>query len=182
MTKWARCVECGRRYERAPSAVGHQCVCGPECRKARRRRQAKLRRAADVQYFREEERRRQRESRARRQAVSLEGEARAGPELQGQGVTECHAPASRRNSWELLRKARQLWGRQVRVSRASLDRELKRIGQKFEQFVSDELGQMGHHSVVSRASLQNEVAGFMLNRDDPVGQCHAPVSTGQQPR
>jgi len=177
MTNRARCVECRGWYQRAPSAVGHQCVCGPECRKARRRRQAKLRRAADVQYFREEERRRQRESRARRQAVSLEGEARAGPKSEGKDVTGCHAPASGRNSWELLRKARLLWDQQVRVSRASLDRELGRIGQKFEQFVSDELGQVGHDSAVSRASLQNEAAGFMLNRDDPVGQCHAPVST-----
>ena len=143
MTKLARCVECRRRYDPAPSAVDHQCVCGPECRKARRRKQAKLRRAADLQHCRQEERRRQRESRARRRDASCEPRARAGPEPRGQDVTGCHAPASSRNSLELLMKARRLWDKQVRLSRASLDRELGRMGLKIEEIVSEALGAGG---------------------------------------
>ena len=54
-------------------------------------------------------------------------------------MTGCHAPASNRNSSELLTKARRLWDKQVRLSRASLDRELGRIGLKFEEIVSEAL-------------------------------------------
>jgi hypothetical protein len=118
-------------------------VCGPECRKARRRKQAKLRRAADLQHCRQEERRRQRESRARRREASCEPRARAGPEPRGRDVTGCHAPASGRNSSALLKKARRLWDKQVRLSRASLDRELGRMGLKIEEIVSEALGAGG---------------------------------------
>lgn len=114
-------------------------MCGPDCRKARRRRQAKLRRAEGLLQFRQEERRRQRESRARRREAPFEARTRAGPEPEGQDVTRCHAPASSRNSLELLMKARQLWDKQVRLSRASLDRELGRMGLKFEEIVSEAL-------------------------------------------
>lgn len=143
MTKRARCVECRRWYHPAASAEGHQCVCGPECRKARRRKQAKLRRAADLQHCRQEERRRQRESRARRHEASCEPRARVGPEPRGRDVTGCHAPASGRNDSELLKKARRLWDKQVRLSRASLDRELGRMGLKIEEIVGEALGAGG---------------------------------------
>ena len=114
-------------------------MCGPECRKARRRKQAKLRRAADLQHFRQDEQRRQRESRARQREASREARTRAGPEPRGQDVTGCHAPASGRNGAELLMKARQLWDKQAKLSRASLDRELGRMGLKFEEIVSEAL-------------------------------------------
>lgn len=68
--------------------------------------------------------------------------ARAGPE-QAQDVTACHAPALVCNSPETLRKVRYLWDRHVRLSRASLDRELERMGQKFGAMVSVALGAAG---------------------------------------
>ena len=143
MTNRTRCVECRRWYHPARSAVGHQCVCGPECRKARRRKQAKVRRAADLGHFRQEERRRQRESRARRREAPPEARSRAGPEPEDRDVTGCHAPASSRNSSELVMKARRLWDKQVRLSRASLDRELRRMGLEFEEIVSEALAAGG---------------------------------------
>ena len=146
MTNRRRCVECRRWYHPASSAVGHQCVCGPKCRRARRRKQAKLRRVADLEHFRREERRRQQESRARRHAQLSALRARAGPEPEGpegQPVTGCHAPASSRNQLELLMKVQHLWDKQVRLSRASLERELGRMGRKFRDIVSEALAGAG---------------------------------------
>ena len=136
-------MECRRWYYPTASAVGHQCVCGPECRKARRRKQAKLRRAEDLEYFRGEERRRQQECRARRRGEPSTLEARAGPEPERQAVTPRHAPASSRNHWELRDKVRHLWDEHVRLSRASLDRELGRMGRKLGEIVSEALAEVG---------------------------------------
>ena len=118
-------------------------MCGPECRKARRRKQAKQRRAEDLEHFRDEERLRQQESRARRRGGSSTLEARAGPELGGQDVTACHAPASSRNSAKLRMKVQHLWDKQVRLSRASLERELGRMGRKFGEIVGEALAGAG---------------------------------------
>lgn len=118
-------------------------MCGPECRKARRRKQAKLRRAEDLEHFRDQERRRQQESRARRRGELATLAVRAGPEPEGQDVTGCHAPASSRNRSELLNKVRHLWDKQVQLSRASLDRQLGRMGRKFEEIVSEALAGAG---------------------------------------
>lgn len=143
MTNRRRCVECGRRYRPAASAVDHQCVCGPECRRARRRKQAKQRRAKDLQHFHDEERRRQQESRQRRRGETPAQAPRAGPEPTGRDVTACHAPASSRKDSELHAKLAHLWDRQVELSRASLDRELGQMGRKFRRFVSEALGEAG---------------------------------------
>jgi hypothetical protein len=96
-----------------------------------------------VEQFRQDERRRQRDSRARRRGQSALRGARAGPEPTGQDVTACHAPASACNPPEMLKKVQHLWDRQVRLSRASLDRELERMGQKFGAMVSVALGGAG---------------------------------------
>jgi hypothetical protein len=143
MTNRRRCVECRRWYHPASSAVGHQCVCSPECRRARRRKQAKRRRAEDLEHFRGEERRRQQECRARRGGEASTPRARAGPEPEGQDVTACHAPASIHNRSGLLTKVQHLWDKQVRLSRASLERELGRMGRKFREMVSEALAGAG---------------------------------------
>jgi len=120
-------------------------VCGPECRRERRRQQAKRRRAADLEQFRGDERRRQRASRTRRRAAEAASTVRAGPEpgAEGQDVTECHAPALVGKSLDLLQKVQLLWDKQVRLSRASLERELGRVGRKFREIVTEALSGAG---------------------------------------
>ena len=44
---------------------------------------------------------------------------------------------------EMLKKVQCLWDRQVRLSRASLDRELGQMGLKIEEIVSEALGAGG---------------------------------------
>lgn len=58
-------------------------------------------------------------------------------------MTACHAPASVCNSSEMLKKVQCLWDRQVRLSRASLDRELVRMAQEFGAMVGAALGGAG---------------------------------------
>ena len=58
-------------------------------------------------------------------------------------MTPCHAPALVCNSSEALKKVQCLWDRHVRLSRASLDRKLVRMGQKFGAMVSTVLGGAG---------------------------------------
>lgn len=55
----------------------------------------------------------------------------------------CHAPASAGKALYLLEKVQILWDKQVRLSRASLDRELGRVGRRFKAIVSEALSGAG---------------------------------------
>ena len=165
MTNRRRCVVCRLWYRPASSAVKDQCVCSAACRRERRLKLAKLRRGADLKRFRSEEKRRQQKSRARRRqessALKAPAEPKAEPkgedvtaghaadsswnsaaaepkaEPKGEDVTAGHAPASTHNLLKSLAKIQKLWDKQMRLSRASLDRELERMGRKFRQMVSE---------------------------------------------
>jgi hypothetical protein len=86
-----RCSECRRRFHPERSALDHQHVCGPECRRRRRRRLARRRRERALQVWREDERERQRRSRERRGAVRADsGHA---PAVSPGHAPPGHAPA-----------------------------------------------------------------------------------------
>ncbi len=107
-----RCTECREWFAAAVTAIEHQCVCGPDCRRRRRNKLARRRRRADLDERRADERVRQQKH---RDAV-----ARAG----------CHEPASDRNYAELLGKLQQIVDKASRLSRASFGRDARRILRK----------------------------------------------------
>ena len=113
MARRRRCTECRQWFMPTVTTGERQKSCGPECRRARRRKQARARRAADLEGFRAEERARQQTYReARRRERSEEG---------------CHAPASVRIDAEVLAKVRQIVDEAVRLSRAGFERAARRI-------------------------------------------------------
>lgn len=139
MTNRQRCTECRRWYHPAPSAKGSQLVCGESCRRVRRNRLARRRRAERLDESRLDERLRQRECRVRKRGSGAISEPRAGPGEQAHEVTQCHAPASSRNSSELQKELMLFWDTQARRSRATLDRELERMARETRDFVGRSL-------------------------------------------
>jgi hypothetical protein len=114
-----RCVSCRDWYEAAPSARGHQKVCGKEeCRRKRRRRLAKKRREQDLHEHRVEERERQRRCRERRR--QRDGQARDDPQEMSRASLSAQALV-------LVEDFLESWDKVTRRSRATLDRRLRQI-------------------------------------------------------
>jgi hypothetical protein len=104
-----RCTECRKWFTPAVTAKQHQRVCGKECRGRRRAKLARSRRAATREDCRADERERQRKHR----------------EAAASGA--CHEPALSGKSSEWLGKMQQVVDKVVRLSRASFEREIRRI-------------------------------------------------------
>jgi hypothetical protein len=113
-----RCTECRRWFHPAASAQQTQVVCCEECRKGRDKALARARRAKDLERYRKDEGERQNKCRQARR----EREGRKPPR-----VTVCHAPASAAKPPDLQRKVLQAWDKQMRLSRATLERQLAAI-------------------------------------------------------
>jgi len=120
-----RCTECRKTFAPAATARLHQRVCGEECRHRRRARLARRRRAADLEACREDECERQRKHRD----ASVRG--------------SCHEPASGRKSAELQGKLQQIVDRVVRLSRATFQREVRRIVRQSAKVLEAEVGGAG---------------------------------------
>ena len=132
-----RCSECRLRFEPAATARTKQRVCGSACRNRRRARLARQRRRADLDGCRADERERQRQHRARVRATS----ARAGPPSraspsgpdEGSRAPICHEPASASKGSELQDELEEMVARMMRVSRATLEREMARFSRRIVQ-------------------------------------------------
>ena len=109
MSQRRRCTECRKWFVPKPTAVGHQRVCGPQCRSLRRRKLARGRRREDLDEQRTDERLRQRKH---RDASKCAGR---------------HAPASDGKYAELLAQLRQIVDDAARLSRAAFERDARRI-------------------------------------------------------
>ena len=108
------------------TAVKSQLVCGESCRLKRRRKLARRRREAELDRYRVEERQRQREC---REALREAG---------------CHAPPSSRNRRESRAKSVQLWNELIEVSRATFERQLRRIVRIYGPLLGQEEGGEAH--------------------------------------
>lgn len=105
-----RCTACRRYYEPAASAASTQRVCGPACRKARRRKLARARRSKALDDFRADERDRQQKCRDKRKEAGGH-----------------HALASTPKYADIKSKVLDSWDRATAASRASLERRLPSI-------------------------------------------------------
>jgi hypothetical protein len=106
--------------------VTTQCICSRACRVARDRKLARIRRAKDIEGYRADEQRRQRESRKARAQAKLLSVAGAEP-APAPARTGCHAPPSASKSPNLQMEIAQIVDRVLALSRATLERELRRI-------------------------------------------------------
>lgn len=134
-----------------------QCVCSRACRAARDRKLARIRRARDIEGYRADEQRRQRESRKARARAQLpaEADAEAAPAPARPG---CHAPPSASKSLDLQKEIAQVVDRVLALSRATLERELRRIWPQASEIVA-------RPGAVSRASF----LGQALDLDEKSG-------------
>jgi hypothetical protein len=128
-----RCTECRKWFTPAVTATLHQRVCGQECRRRRRAKLARARRGAGLEECRDDERERQRKHR----------EAAA--------PGRRHEPASDGKSPELLGKMQRIVDKVVGLSRASFEREIRRIVRESARVLGSEV--------------------------DGAGACHEPAST-----
>jgi hypothetical protein len=127
--------------------VTTQCVCSRACRAARDRKLARIRRAKDIEGYRADEQRRQRESRkARAKRLAVAG-AEPAPAPAGIG---CHAPPSASKSPDFQKEIAQIVDRVLAQSRATLERELRRIWPHASEIVA-------RPGAVSRASFRSQV-------------------------
>ena len=104
-----RCTECRKRFTPAVTASRHQRVCGKDCRGRRRCKLARGRRLGALEEQREDERGRQQKHREARR------------------LGACHEPPSGGKSWELLLKLQQIVDKAARLSRATFQRDARRI-------------------------------------------------------
>jgi hypothetical protein len=163
-----RCTECRRTFAPSPRAVTTQRVCGRACRAARDRKLARARRARDIEGYRADERRRQEESRgsrARAKRPPVEA-AETVETAQAPAPAARHAPPSVSKPPDLQKKIAQSVARAIALSRASLERDLRRIWPREREIVA-------RPGAVSRASFGGQSC-------DPKGEsgaipadCHA---------
>lgn len=118
-----RCAECRRWFWPRARQAKQQRVCGEPCRLARRRRQARVRRAKDPVGHREEERERKRQWRA-----AAKHSAGTRP---GTGEAPCHAPGQASKYRQSQGEFGQIWDEVMDMSRAELERQLRRIVRQF---------------------------------------------------
>jgi len=134
-----RCTECRKRFTPAVTATLHQRVCGQECRRRRRAKLARARRAAALEECREDERVRQQKHR----------------EAAASGAR--HEPGSGGKSSELLEKMQQVVDRVVRLSRASFEREIRRVVRESARVLGSDLDGAGacHEPASALAVAEN---------------------------
>jgi hypothetical protein len=134
-----RCTECRKTFTPAARARQHQRVCGEDCRKRRRAKLSRRRRGFDLEGCREDERERQRKHR------------------EASGLGGCHEPASGGKSLELLGKMQQIVDKVVRVSRASFEREIRRILRESEKILVPDVAGAGacHEPASALAAAEN---------------------------
>src|SRR3954468_11484188 len=104
-----RCTECRGWFRPVASAGTRQCVCGAQCREARRRKLARRRRRRAPGRFRSEERVRQQERRARHSEGG------------------CHAPPSGAKPPDPFKEIHEIVDSALELSRATLQRRLPAI-------------------------------------------------------
>jgi hypothetical protein len=140
MSARRRCTECRKTFDPAITARDTQRVCGAACRASRDRRLARARRRRELDDYRADERERQCTRRERREADG------------------CHAPPSAPKCAELPREVVEIVDRLVRVSRATLLRQIRGF---FQRGVAPGVAKAG---AMSRATL---AAGQAENALDP---------------
>lgn len=129
-----RCAECRRWFTPPARLAKQQRVCSAACRLKRRAKQARARRACEPARYRDEERERQRRCRQEQRLARL-GAAKAqkpdaGSEPAGAGGAACHAPGDAQKSRKSQREFEDLWDRLIGVSRAGLEREVRKIARQ----------------------------------------------------
>jgi hypothetical protein len=134
-----RCTECRKWFTPAVTATLHQRVCGPECRRRRRAKLARARRGSAVEEYREDERERQRKRR------------------EGAPPGTCHEPASGGKAAELLGKMQRIVDGVVRLSRATFEREIRRIVRESARVLGSEVDGAGacHEPASALAAAEN---------------------------
>jgi hypothetical protein len=135
-----RCTECRKTFDPAITARDTQRVCGEVCRESRDRKLARARRRRELGDYRADERERQR---TRREGLAADG---------------CHTPPSVPKYAELPREVVEIVDRLLRVSRATLLRQIRGV---FQRGIAPGVAKAG---VMSRATLD---AGQPGNTPDP---------------
>lgn len=127
-----RCAECREWFRPPARLVEQQRVCGSACRLKRRAKQARVRRAGEPARHREEERERKRRSReGQRQSGQRGGrpDAGGGAPVGAEGAG-CHGPGGARKARKSRREFDDLWDRLLDLSRAGLEREVRKIARE----------------------------------------------------
>lgn len=124
-----RCTECRRCFTPAATATGRQKTCSARCRQDRRNRLARRRREEDLEVARDDERDRQRRRRARPStlicpSVQVDTCTGLGTEPAGEAVSRA---GLRTEAGEIMKETLKNLDDLMRVSRASLERQLRRI-------------------------------------------------------
>jgi hypothetical protein len=135
-----RCTECRKTFDPAITARERQRVCGEACRASRDRKLARARRRRELDDCRADERE---WKRPRREGLAADG---------------CYAPPSTPKCAELPREVVEIVDRLLRVSRATLLRQMRGV---FQRGIAPGVAKAG---ALSRASLD---AGQAENTPDP---------------
>lgn len=139
MVTRCRCTECRKRFVAARTAGARQRVCSEACRAKRRRKLVRRRRRAHAESWRVDERVRQGDLRAKRREERGAGEGAPGSE----DGRKCHVPASERKCPEVMGQIRQKMVEAFRLSRATFDRELRRIEREIRPLMDGQVAANG---------------------------------------
>lgn len=115
-----RCLECRKWYWPSRSAAKHQVTCGAPCRLRRRRVLARRRRARHLQDHRVADRSRQQRLRERRREAGNAG----APGVADDVVAAVSRAGLAAEVSLVVRVALESWDREIRLSRAGLERKL----------------------------------------------------------
>ncbi len=145
-----RCAECRRWFTPPARLAKQQRVCSTACRLKRRAKQGRARRAREPVRYRDEERERQRRCRQEQRLGGLSAakaeEPDAGSEPARAVGAACHALGDAQKSRKSQKEFDDLWDRLMDVSRAGLEREVRKIARQAwrKSRHAPESGAVGH--------------------------------------